>query len=209
MRVLFLFSLSLVLLSACSTKTPTVRPTAQQLKLESYATRYLGDNNRVVTRHTKAAKPQGGGYWKGEGVSGPASIVIDLGRQEARFYKGGELVGRSPISSGREGYRTPTGSFSIRQKNADHLSNLYGDYVDSAGNVVVKNIGIHEDRRPPGTSFQGAPMPYFMRITGGVGMHAGYLPGIPDSHGCIRMPMEMAEIFFANAPSGTPVQVTH
>ena len=100
MRVLFLFSLSLVLLSACSTKTPTVRPTAQQLKLESYATRYLGDNNRVVTRHTKAAKPQGGGYWKGEGVSGPASIVIDLGRQEARFYKGGELVGRSPISSG-------------------------------------------------------------------------------------------------------------
>ena len=81
--------------------------------------------------------------------------------------------------------------------------------MDSAGNVVVKNIGIHEDRRPPGTSFQGAPMPYFMRITGGVGMHAGYLPGVPDSHGCIRMPMEMAEIFFANAPSGTPVQVTH
>jgi len=209
MRIPFLFVLPVVLISACSTKTTTVRPTPQQLKLESYATQYLGDNNRVVTKHTQAAKPQGGGYWKGEGVSGPASIVIDLGSQEARFYKGGELVGMSPISSGREGYRTPTGSFSIIQKNADHLSNLYGDYVDSGGNVVVKNIGIREDRRPPGTSFRGAPMPYFMRITGGVGMHAGYLPGVPDSHGCIRMPMEMAETFYANAPSGTPVQVTH
>ena len=94
------------------------------------------------------------------------------------------------------------------QKNKDHISNLYGDYVDSAGNVLVKNIGIKEDRRPAGASFRGAPMPYFMRITGGVGMHAGYLPGVPDSHGCIRMPEEMAEIFFENAPSGTPVQVT-
>jgi len=206
MRVPCLCLLTVVLLSACSTTTP-VRRTAQQL--DSYATQYLGANNRVVTKNTKAAKTQGGGYWKGDGVSGSASIVIDLGSQQARFYKGGELVGMSPISSGREGYRTPTGSFSIIQKNQDHFSNLYGDYVDSAGDVMVKNIGINKDRRPPGASFRGAPMPYFMRITGGVGMHAGYLPGVPDSHGCIRMPMEMAEIFYENVSSGTPVQVTH
>ncbi len=209
MKVPFLCLSAAVLLSACSTTSRTVRPTAQQLKLDTYATQYLGANNRVVTKLTQAAKAQGGGYWKGEGLSGAPSIVIDLGSQEARFYKGGELVGMSPISSGREGYRTPTGSFSIIQKNADHHSNLYGDYVDSAGNVVVKNIGIQEDRRPAGTSFRGAPMPYFMRITGGVGMHAGYLPGVPDSHGCIRMPKEMAEIFYANVSNGTPVQVTH
>jgi len=208
MRVSCLCLLTVVLLSACSTTT-SVRPTAQQLKLDSYSTQYLGDNNRVVTRLTKAAKTQGGGYWKGDGVSGSASIVIDLGSQEARFYKGGQLVGMSPISSGREGYQTPTGSYSIMQKDKNHLSNLYGDYVDSAGNVVVKNIGIAEDRRPAGASFRGAPMPYYMRVTGGVGMHAGYLPGVPDSHGCIRLPSEMAEIFYENAPAGAPVTITH
>ena len=48
----------------------------------------------------------------------------------------------SPISSGREGYRTPTGRFSIIQKERDHLSTLYGDYVDSSGNVVVRNVGV-------------------------------------------------------------------
>jgi lipoprotein-anchoring transpeptidase ErfK/SrfK len=52
-------------------------------------------------------------------------------------------------------------------------------------------------------------MPYFMRITGAVGMHAGYLPGVPDSHGCIRMPNEMARTFFENVSYGTPVRVTH
>lgn len=67
MRVSCLCLLTVVLLSACSTTT-SVRPTAQQLKLDSYSTQYLGDNNRVVTRLTKAAKTQGGGYWKG-GVS--------------------------------------------------------------------------------------------------------------------------------------------
>ena len=142
-------------------------------------------------------------------MNGSPSIVIDLGSQQALFYKGGQMVGMSPISSGREGYGTPTGRFSIVQKNRDHVSNLYGDYVDSAGNVVVRNVGVMEDPRPPGTSFRGAPMPYFMRIHNGVGMHAGYLPGVPDSHGCIRMPKEMAQVFFANAPSGTPVMVRH
>jgi lipoprotein-anchoring transpeptidase ErfK/SrfK len=135
--------------------------------------------------------------------------VIDVSSQEARFYKGGKLVGKSPISTGREGYQTPSGSFSIIQKDKDHLSNLYGNYVDSAGNIVEKNIGVVENPRPPGASFAGAPMPYYMRITGGVGMHAGYLPGVPDSHGCIRMPMEMAEFFYENVQTGTPVQVTH
>ena len=47
-------------------------------------------------------------------------------------------------------------------------------------------------------------MPFFMRITGGVGMHEGYLPGYPASHGCIRMPGKMAEIFFYQRRVGHP-----
>lgn len=197
------------LLAACSSPAPSTQRTAPRVRPDSYATLYLGANGQVVSKSTQAAKPQAEGYWNGNGVDGAPSIVIDTGSQEARFYKGGRLVGISPISSGREGYRTPTGSFSIIQKDKDHLSNLYGDYVDASGGVVAKNIGVVEDPRPPGTSFRGAPMPYYMRITGGVGMHAGYLPGVPDSHGCIRMPMEMAEIFYENAPAGTPVRITH
>jgi lipoprotein-anchoring transpeptidase ErfK/SrfK len=50
-------------------------------------------------------------------------------------------------------------------------------------------------------------MPYFMRIANGVGLHQGFLPGVPDSHGCIRMPGNMVLIFWNNAPIGTPVTV--
>jgi len=76
--------------------------------------------------------------------------------------------------------------------------------------VMVANVGVKKDPKPAGASFRGAPMPYFMRITPtGVGMHAGFLPGFPASHGCIRMPERMAEIFFANVSHGTPVRVVH
>jgi lipoprotein-anchoring transpeptidase ErfK/SrfK len=198
--------LTAVLTASCSAPSP---PPQMRYLTDSYATLYLGDEGVIVTRQTRAAKPQEEGYWRGGDVAGSPSIVIDLGRQKAFFYKAGELVGMSPISSGREGYRTPTGHFRIIQKEKDHLSTLYGDYVDSFGNVVVRNVGVMEDPKPAGTAFRGAPMPYFMRIYGSVGMHAGYLPGVPDSHGCIRLPLRMAQIFYANAPHGTPVRVVY
>ncbi|MBA2241583.1 MAG: L,D-transpeptidase family protein [Chthoniobacterales bacterium] len=148
-------------------------------------------------------------YWDGDGVSGSPSIKIKLSEQRAYFFKSGELVGISQLSTGREGLGTPTGSFKVSQKDPDHVSNLYGDYVDEADNVVVPNIGLNKDPKPPGTRFKGAPMPYFMRIVGGVGMHAGYLPGYPASHGCIRMPEFMAENFFNAVSTGTPVTITN
>jgi len=179
-------------------------------------------NSRVAHRETLYLGAGGGivskpgpitfdnvSYWDGEHASGPPSIRIDLGEQRAYFYKGGELVGISMVSTGREEFGTPDGSFKITQKNRDHRSNLYGDYVDSAGHVVVRDVDVTKDRKPPGTTFLGARMPYFMRIHGGVGMHAGFLPGYAASHGCIRMPEHMAERFFANVSSGTPVQVSH
>jgi lipoprotein-anchoring transpeptidase ErfK/SrfK len=148
-------------------------------------------------------------YWDGDAVSGKPSIKIRLSEQRAYFYKGGELVGISQLSTGREGLSTPTGSFSITQKDKDHVSSKYGDYVDGTDNVVVPNVDVTKDPKPPGTRFKGAPMPYFMRIVGGVGMHAGYLPGFPASHGCIRMPEFMAENFFNAVSTGTPVTITN
>jgi hypothetical protein len=148
-------------------------------------------------------------YWDGDGVAGPPRVVIRLGEQRAYFYKGDELVGVSVVSTGREGYDTVTGDFKIKEKDIDHRSNLYGDFVDaSTGQVLVKDVDARKDRKPPGTRFLGAPMPYFMRIVGGTGMHEGFLPGYAASHGCIRMPGFMAETFYANVSVGTPVTIT-
>src|SRR4030095_14866631 len=148
-------------------------------------------------------------FWDGDGVPGPPSIRIRLGEQRAYFYKGGELVGVSILSTGREGYNTPSGNYKIIQKDIDHKSNVYGDWIDRYGSVIQKDIDVTKDPRPPGAIFDGARMPYFMRITGGIGMHEGFLPGYPASHGCIRMPGFMAEKFFQNVSMGTPVTVVH
>jgi len=148
-------------------------------------------------------------YWDGDHASGSPSIRISLGEQRAYFYKSGVLVGVSQLSTGREGLNTPIGNYKIIQKDKDHFSTLFGDYVDSSGKVVVANIDVKKDPKPPGTHFQGTPMPYFMRIVSGTGLHAGYLPGYPASHGCIRMPEFMAEDFFRSVSVGTPVTITN
>lgn len=148
-------------------------------------------------------------YWDGDGMSGPASIVIDLGDQRAYFYKGGTLAGVSSLSTGDEGHPTTTGKFKIFEKDKNHRSNLYGDFVDAGGNVVVQNVDITKDKPPPGTHFLGSEMTNFMRFNGGAGMHKGFLPGYAASHGCVRMPEHMSEIFFNNVVIGTPVTVQH
>lgn len=190
------------------------------------STQILGPDGRIITiggeSNRRSGQRRGGavdstlltsapvvpqGWWRSEGITGPASITIDLTEQKAWFKRGGQIVGMSPISSGREGHRTPTGSFAITQKSRHHVSNLYGDYVDAEGNVVVANVGVRQDPRPPGTRFRGAAMPYFLRIHGAVGLHAGYLPGYPASAGCIRLPEDMAQLFYQNSSLGTPVLV--
>jgi len=180
-----------------------------------YSTAYLGENNEIFYDDAKAAKdspktrPRNEWSWSGDGVLGKPSIVIDLGQQKATFLKNGLEVGRAPVSTGKEGFKTPAGSFKIIEKNSNHVSSLYGDYVNAAGEVVVANVDATKDKCPAGAKFRGAPMPFFMRVHGGVGMHAGHLPGYPASHGCIRMPRGAAQRFFENAPTGTPVRIVN
>ena len=178
-------------------------------RLTSSSTRYLSSGGEVVTKPSNVGIADTVSYWDGDGVSGSPSITINLGEQKAFFYKDGRLVGVSMISSGREGYATPAGTYKVIQKSKDHVSNLYGDYVDGSGNVMVANVGVNRDPKPSGASFRGAPMPYVLRFHGGYGLHAGFLPGFPASHGCVRMPERMAEIFFANSSQGTPVRVVN
>jgi len=140
-------------------------------------------------------------------MTGRPSIRISLSEQRAYFYKGGQLAGISQISSGREGRDTVTGDFHIIQKDKDHKSSLFGDYVNADGKVIRKNIDTATDPMPKGAHYDGATMPNFMRIVGGIGMHKGFLPGYPASHGCIRMPGFMAEAFFNSVSVGTPVSI--
>lgn len=154
------------------------------------------------------APPQESRYWwKGDGVKGKPRIVINLSEQRVYYYKGGELVGVSPISSGREGNGTVNGRYSIIEKDLHHRSSLFGAYLDASGDIAVEDVDTRVDVKPPGTSFLGANMRYFMRIVGGIGMHEGYLPGYPASHGCIRLPTKMAAIFYRETPLGTPVEI--
>lgn len=147
-------------------------------------------------------------YWDGDHATGSPRIRLRIGEQKAYFYKGDHLVGVSIISTGREGFGTPAGSFRLQQKNKDHVSSVYGDYVDAqTGEVVKKDIDRRKDPMPRGAKYDGAKMPFFMRVHGGVGMHEGFLPGYPASHGCIRMPRFMAEAFFRNVSVGTPVTI--
>ena len=139
--------------------------------------------------------------------SGRPSIVVDLGEQEAYLYRGKNRTASSRISSGREGHRTPIGHFQVIRKDVDHRSSLYGDYVDASGRVVKANVDSRRSSKPPHSHFVGASMPFFLEFSPGYGLHQGYLPGVPASHGCIRMPYWKARQFYNVAHIGTPVVV--
>lgn len=100
---------------------------------------------------------------------GPVLVYVDLTRQVATVYRNGFRIAVTTVSSGRPGYATPTGVFTILQRDINHHSSKYND----------------------------APMPYTERLTWqGVALHAGGLPGYPSSHGCVHLPLEFAKLLF-------------
>ncbi len=112
--------------------------------------------------------------------AGPIVLVVSLDEQRAYVYRNGIAIGVSTISSGKTGKETPTGVFTILQKNRDHRSNLYNN----------------------------APMPYMQRLTwDGIALHGGTLPGYPASQGCVRLPHEFARLLFAETRNGDTVVV--
>jgi len=134
------------------------------------------------------------------------SVEIDLQEQRAYLLQNGRPVLASPISSGRYGHLTKGGAFKILEKERTHYSSMYGKIVDAYGNTVVADADA-DMSVPRGGKFIPAPMHYFMRFNGADGMHAGYLPGYPASHGCVRMPEQNAIAFFNSVSAGTPVTV--
>ena len=138
----------------------------------------------------------------------PMAIVVSLSKQRAYLLVGGKVAVDSPISSGRRNGWTPKGNFAVLEKDPNHHSSLYGNFIDSSGRVIRSGVSSRMDAAPSGSHFSGAPMKFFLRLTPqGVGMHVGILPGYPASHGCIRLPQDMAEIIYSNVGLNTPVIV--
>ncbi len=160
-----------------------------------------------VTSAPEPAPTPPQGYWNGDGVPGSPKIVVSLSDQRAYFFKGKHLVGETTVSTGKPGFSTPPGSYTVLSKDATHVSTVFGDYVDDFGNVTKSNIDVRKDSKPAGSHYDGARMPFAMFFRGGYAMHQGYVPPYAASHGCIRIPQAMAETFFNAASVGTPVIV--
>ena len=110
--------------------------------------------------------------------SGPVLIVVSVPEQVAYVYRNGIRIARSSVSTGRPGHPTPTGVFDILEKEKDHVSTIY----------------------------KGAEMPWMERLTWtGIAMHAGDLPGYPDSHGCVRLPLEFSKLLYTVTTKGGTV----
>ena len=113
--------------------------------------------------------------------AGPLLVAVNLDEQMAYVYRNGVRIGRSTVSSGKEGHDTPTGVFSILQKRQEHYSRKYNN----------------------------APMPNMQRLTwDGIALHAGNLPGYPASHGCVRLPLEFSKLLFGVTNTGGTVVIT-
>lgn len=117
--------------------------------------------------------------WVGElEPSGPVVVVVSLPEQRAYVYRNGVRIGVASVSTGKLGHETPTGVFTILNKDVDHRSKKYNN----------------------------APMPYAERLTwDGVALHAGGLPGYPSSHGCVHLPSEFSRLLYEITHEGTTV----
>lgn len=112
--------------------------------------------------------------------SGPVVLLVSISEQRLYAYRNGVRIGYTTVSTGKPGHETPTGVFTVLEKDRDHVSSLY----------------------------KGAKMPNMERLTwSGIALHAGALPGYPASHGCVRMPLEFSRLLFELDPIGTTVVI--
>ena len=118
--------------------------------------------------------------WNDTDTTEPVRIVVNIAEQRAYVYRGSALVAATTVSTGRDGKDTPSGNFTVLQKQVDHRSTLYNS----------------------------APMPFMQRLTwDGVAIHAGMNPGFPASHGCVRVPLAFAKKLYGITTVGTQVTV--
>lgn len=133
-----------------------------------------------LARRADALKPGEWVWAPSIAPTGPVLVYVDLSAQFATVYRNGVRIAVTTISSGKPGHVTPTGVFTILQKDPNHRSSKY----------------------------HNAPMPYQQRLTwDGVALHAGGLPGYPESHGCVHLPYEFSRLLFEITTLGATVVI--
>ena len=143
---------------------------------------FSGSSTTKSTSYTRA-QPRGIVNWIALNGSNASSnhVVVDIGKQRAYLLdSSGTILINTPISSARPGCYTPRGGFSMSDRvRSGKVSTIYG-----------------------------VSMPFWMRLSGtAYGMHAGYLPGFPASHGCVRLPFDMAQLIYDHTSYGTQVNI--
>lgn len=160
---------------------PTLLGIGALIGLAAAAVPFWGDKTSMPAETDPGRLKPGQFIWEGDAVrSGPIVLVVSLDEQRAYVYRNGVRIGVASASTGKPGHTTPTGVFTILQKDKDHHSKTYNN----------------------------AAMPYTERLTwDGVALHAGGLPGYPSSHGCVHLPSEFARLLFGITDVGMTVVV--
>lgn len=141
----------------------------------------FGEAIAQVAKPAGELKPGEWSWYPERSESGPVAVVVSLSDQLAFVYRNGVRIGVTTVSTGRSGYETPTGVFTVLRKEKMHHSSKYNN----------------------------AAMPDSQFFFGGCALHAGGLPGYPSSHGCVHLPRKFADLLFSITHHGTPVVVTN
>jgi L,D-transpeptidase catalytic domain len=162
---------SLALIGALVTLIVSGNAAAQQVEL----------GGRSIVEIAPQLKPGEYVWAPDHSLEGPALVVVNLETQRLVLFRNGVPIAASTVSTGSPGRETPTGVFTILQKNKEHYSSTYNN----------------------------APMPNMQRLTRkGIALHAGKLPGFPASHGCIRLPHKFSALLFGATQLGMTVIIT-
>lgn len=172
---------ALLLLAATPALARPSQDSPPQSAPTSRATQQPTPDGSAVADWVARLKPGQYLWWPQAAPSGPTVMMINRTTQRAVLYRNGVPIGISTVSTGRPGHLTPTGVFTVLEKQVTHFSSIY----------------------------DSAPMPFMQRLTwGGVALHGGQLPGYPASHGCIRLPIGFARLIYPVTSLGMTVVIT-
>ncbi len=165
--------------TAITTEAPVAAPQAPAVSVPPVAAPQKPSEDELLA---EASLKPGNFMWRenASAIVGAPRLLVSIADQRAYLYRGATIVAVTTVSTGRKGHATPTGTFKITEKHAVHYSSKYDN----------------------------APMPHMQRLTNdGIALHAGYIPGHPASHGCVRLPLKFAEKLFGVTQVGTKVVI--
>ena len=198
---LFLLILLALFVGACQSQKGKPNPRIKNGKLAMNLEEFIASPNY---RHSRD-------FWRGAAIEqhAPAQTRLLVLREEqrGRLYIKGQVAMDFPLCTGKPGkHETPPGKFRISQKVREHRSTLYGAFVDSQSRIVKGGVRV-TDSRPAGSHFKGAKMEYWMRFNGAIGLHEGNVYRERASHGCVRVPPEVAPILYEKMAVGSGIEV--